>query len=168
MAKYSHYVRIKVVTEIENGDSIRGIARKYGIAKTVVHRWYQRYQQGGIEWLIDTNQKYSADFKRNAVEYLLANDVSLDKAAATLGIANETTLSIWKRKFLAEGAAALQDTQKGRPAKLPKKPDTKTDRPISKEEQYEARIKELEMENAYLKKLNALVSEREKSKKKTK
>lgn len=167
MAKYSHEFRIKVVREIETGESIKGTARKYGIVKTNVQRWYRRYQQGDIEGLIGTNQKYSAEFKRNAVEYLLANDVSLDKAATALGIPNNTTLLIWKRQFLAEGAAALQDTQKGRPAKLPKKPN-KSAKPMSKEEQYEARIKELEMENAYLKKLNALVSEREKSKKKTK
>lgn len=36
MAKYSHQVRIDVVTEIDNGNSIRGTARKYGIAKCVV------------------------------------------------------------------------------------------------------------------------------------
>lgn len=167
MAKFSYEDRIKVVTELEGGDSIRGIARKYGVAKSVVHRWYRRYQQRGIEGLICTNQKYSTDFKRNAVEYLLANDVSLDKAAATLGIPNDTTLLMWKRRFLAEGIAGLEDRQKGRSAKMPKKPD-KTAKPTNKEEEYEARIKELEMENAYLKKLNALVSEREKSKKKTK
>ena len=167
MSKYSHEVRIKVVMEIEKGENIKGTARKYGIEKTNVQRWYRRYQQGGIEGLIGTNQKYSAEFKRNAVEYFLANDVSLDRAAATFGIPNNATLLIWKRQFLTEGAAALQDTQKGRPAKLPKKQD-KSSKPMSKEEEYEARIKELEMENAYLKKLNALVSEREKSKKKTK
>ena len=167
MAKYSHEVRIKVVKEIENGDSIKGTARKYGITKSVVKGWYRRYQQGGIEDLIGIKQKYSADFKRNAVEYLLANDVSLDIAAATLGIPNQATLFVWKQRFLAEGFAGLEDTRKGRPAKLPKKPD-KSAKSLSKEERSEARIKELEMENAYLKKLNALVSEREKSKKKTK
>ncbi len=64
MTKYSHQVRIEVVKEIDKGvDSIKGTARKYGIAKTVVRSWYRRYQQGGIEGLIATRQKYSADFK---------------------------------------------------------------------------------------------------------
>ncbi len=102
-----------------------------------------------------------------AVEYLLTHDVSLDQAAATLGIPNQKTLLVWKHQFLSEGGEGLKDTQKGRPPKMPKKP-CKSSKPLSKEEQYEARIKELEMENAYLKKLNALVSEREKSEKKTK
>lgn len=166
MTKYSHQVRIEVVKEVEKGDSIKGTACKYGIAETVVRGWYRRYQQGGVEGLIATRQKYSADFKLAAVEYLLTHDVSLDQAAAALGIPNQTTLLVWKRQFLAEGNAGLQDTQKGRPPKMPKKPN-KSSKPLSKEELYEARIKELEMENAYLKKLNALVAEREKSKKKT-
>lgn len=167
MAKYSHEVRVKVVMEIEHGASIKYAAQKYGVSRALALGWYRRYQKGGIEEVIRTNETYSADFKRIAVEYLLANDVSLDKAAVALGIPNQSSLWSWKRKFLAGGAAALLDKQKGGPVKLPKKPD-KSAKPMSKEEQYEARIKELEMENAYLKKLNALVSEREKSKKKTK
>jgi transposase len=166
MAKYSYEDRVMVVMEIDNGGSILGTARKYGIAETVARGWYRRYQQNGIEGLKKNQQKYGADFKRTAVEYLLTHDVSLDQAAATLGIPTQTTLWTWKRQFLAEGVAGLQDTLKGRLTKVPKKPD-KLSKPMSKEEQYEARIKELEMENAYLKKLNALVSEREKSKKKT-
>lgn len=167
MAKYSHELRIKVVTEIANGKSIRGTARKYGIGKSIVHRWYQRYQQDGINGLIGTNRIYSPEFKQIAVEYLLTNSVSLDQAAATFGMPSPKPLSLWKNRFLAEGSAGLQYTQKGRPNTVPKKPE-KLFKPTSKEEEYEARIKELEMENAYLKKLNALVSEREKSKKKTK
>lgn len=166
MTKYNHEVRIKVVKEIDNGGSIKGTARKFEISRKVVLVWYRRYQQAGIEGLIETNQKYSTDFKFAAVEYLLNNNVSLNQAAAALGIPSDTTLLTWKRRFLAEGVAGLKDTQKGRPPKMPKQPP-KPSKPLSKEELYEARIRELEMENAYLKKLNALVAEREKSKKKT-
>lgn len=45
MIKYSHEIRVKVVKEIENGDTIRGTARKYGISKNVVRRWYRRRQK---------------------------------------------------------------------------------------------------------------------------
>lgn len=65
------------------------------------------------------------------------------------------------------GVEALQDTKKGRPPKVPKQP-TPSKKPLSQEEQLKERIQQLEMENAYLKKLNALVAEREQSKKKTK
>jgi transposase len=167
MTKYNYELRVTVVKEIDEGGSIRGAARKYGIARTVVQGWYKRYQLDGIKGLIETRQKYSADFKLAAVEYLLTHDVSLDKAAAILGIPNLATLWAWEKSFLAEGAAGLQDTRKGRPPRMPKKP-RKSSKPMSKKEHYEARIKELEMENAYLKKLNALVAEREKSEKKTK
>jgi len=130
MTKYNHEVRINVVKEIDNGGSIGGTARKYGIADTVVRGWYRRYQQGGIDGLIVTKQKYSADFKLAAVEYLLTHDVSLDQAAAALGIPTHTTLLVWKRQFLAEEGAGLQDTQKGRPPKMPKKPQ-KPSKPLS-------------------------------------
>jgi len=49
-----------------------------------------------------------------------------------------------------------------------KKKKTKPTKPLSREEELEAENAQLRMENAYLKKLKALVEERERSAKKTK
>ena len=101
-----------------------------------------------------------------AIEFRRAHELSYLHAAAQLGIPNESILFAWEKKYLEIGVEALQDTKKGRPPKVPKQPPPK--KSLTHEEQLEERIKQLEMENAYLKKLNALVAEREKSEKKTK
>jgi len=50
---------------------------------------------------------------------------------------------------LESGIKELQDTRKGRPPEVPKQPPPK--KPLTYEEQLEERIKQFEMENAYLK-----------------
>jgi len=166
MTKYSHEFRIKIVQELESGKPAKGTAKKYGIPEKAVRRWWANYCESGIEGLVGLKQKYSAEFKLYAIEYRRANELSYLRAAAQVGIPAEGTLFAWEKKYLEYGVEALQDTKKGRLPKVPKQPPSK--KPLSQEEQLEERIKQLEMENAYLKKLNALVAEREKSKKKTK
>lgn len=166
MTKYNHELRLKIIQELESGKTAKGTAKKYGLPQKLVRRWWANYCASGLEGVIGVKQKYSTEFKLNAIEYRWAHELSYLHAAAQLGIPNEGTLFAWEKKYLGYGIEALQDTKKGRPPKVPKQPKPK--KPLTHEEELEERIKQLEMENAYLKKLNALVAEREKSKKKTK
>lgn len=112
------------------------------------------------------NRKYSVEFKLFAIEFRRIHALSYLQAAARLKIPNEATLYVWEKKYLEFGAEALQDKRKGRPAKvLKQKPPEKG---MTREEQLERENDQLRMENAYLKKLNTLVAEREKSEKKKK
>lgn len=168
MAKYSKELRLQVVMEIEAGESIKGAARKFNINRNVVKEWWMRYSKGSVEQLISTNQKYSSDFKLLAIEYRWENDLSYSQAATDLGIPNQSTLYVWEKRYLEEGASGLQDTRKGRPPKMPKKDkNSENKEELTRVQQLEAENAQLRMENAYLKKLKALVTEREKSKKKT-
>jgi transposase len=166
MTKYSHEFRMKIIKEIESGKSIKGTAKEYCIPKRVIRSWWIHYCESGTTGLIGVNHKYSAEFKLHAIEYRRANELSYLHAAAQLGIPHDSTLYSWEKKYLEYGVEALQETKKGRLPKVPKQPPPK--KPLTQEEQLKERIQQLEMENAYLKKLNALVAEREKSKKKTK
>lgn len=166
MTKYNLELRMKIIHELELGKTANGTAKKYCLPQKVVRRWWANYCESGIEGVIGVNQKYSSEFKLYAIEYRRAHELSYLQAAAQLGIPNEGTLFAWEKKYRGCGIEALQDTKKGRPPKVPKQPPPK--KPLTHEEQLVERIKQLEMENAYLKKLNALVAEREKSKKKTK
>lgn len=169
MAKYSKELRLQVVVEVESGKSIESTARKFNVSQNVVREWWRRYSKGGIEQLFSTNQKYSSNFKLYAIEYRWSNGLSYSQAASDLGIPNQGTLYAWEKLYLGKGANGLLDTKKGRPVKMPRKdknPSKKAQ--LTREQQLEAENAQLRMENAYLKKLNALVVEREKSKKKTK
>jgi transposase len=167
MAKFSKELRVKVMLEIDSGNSISGAARKYGVARQTVQTWYKQYHAGGIEQLVSTKQKYSQAFKLHAIEYRRENGLSYPQAAANLGIPHSGTLYTWEKRYEEQGLDGLQDTRKGRQRKMPKK-EVKPDKPRTRERELEAEVAELRMENAYLKKLNALVQEREKSAKKTK
>ena len=112
------------------------------------------------------NKSYSAEYKIGVImdmrEHRLgsretARKYNLGKSGSTV-----TTIQRWERIFLEEGAEGLMKerrgracaasgTKKGRPAKL----DPKVEEDLVAENQ------RLRMENEYLKKLDALVRERE-------
>ena len=88
---------------------------------------------------------------------------------AIFKIAAASSIQNWKKQFETQGKDALQPKKKGRLSM--KKETAKQPKKIPVEgstEALQARIKQLEMENEYLKKLNALVQAKEKSPRKTK
>lgn len=164
MVKYSHDLRLELVLKVESGASLRSTAKESGVSKNVLRQWVRHYQSDGLEGLFSTKQRYTANFKQYAVEYRWQKGLSYSQAVSELGIPNSATLFAWEKIFLEMGPEGLQDTRKGRPPTVPKK--KKDTQPKTREQELEAKIAHLEMENAYLKKLNALVAEREKSEKK--
>lgn len=75
---------------------------------------------------------------------------------------------MWERKYDEEGKEALYKENRGRASKMGTKRPGKTKNDINTNEDLLAEVQRLRMENEYLKKLNALVQEREKSRKPTK
>jgi len=167
MTKFSKEFRVKLIKEVEQGESLNSIARKYGLGRYTIQSWYAKYSNGGVKQLVATNKQYTQEFKIYAIEYRWKYDLSYTQAVAELKIPNAATLYQWEKRYLESGPSGLLTTRKGRPPKMPKKPE-EPKRNLTREEQLEAENAQLRMENAYLKKLNALVQEREKSKKKTK
>ena len=167
MTKFSKEFRLKLVMEIEQGAATSSIAREYGVGRTTLRTWQANYSHGGVSQLVSTNQRYTQEFKINAIEYRWQNDLSYRLAAAELEITNGAILYHWEKRYLESGVSGLLTSKKGRPPKVPKK-QAKPKSDLNREAQLEAENAQLRMENAYLKKLNALVQEREKSKRKTK
>jgi len=167
MTKFNKDFRLKLVMEVDQGNPLQAVAKRYGVDRNTLRAWYTKYSHGGVDQLFSVNRRYTQEFKINAVEYRRQNDLSYRLAAADLGIPSEGVLCQWEKRYLEYGVSGLQTTKKGRPPKVPeKKEKPKSD--LNREELLEAENAQLRMENAYLKKLNALVEEREKSKKKTK
>ena len=89
---------------------------------------------------------------------------SFNETAAIFNIAATSSIRNWQKQFETQGEDALQPKKKGRLSM--KKESTKQPKKALAEgstEALQARIKQLEMENEYLKKLNALVQAKEKS-----
>jgi transposase len=85
------------------------------------------------------------------------NQLSCKETAILFGISGSSTVWQWEQRYLEKGIEGLEGKKKGRKPKTPKPKPPKT-----REEELLDRIQYLEAENEYLKKLNALVAEREK------
>ncbi len=100
---------------------------------------------------------------------MIENGMSLFETAAIFNIPAPSTISVWKKQLETQGIDAFQSKKKGRPSmKKDSNKQLKQALADGSVEALEARIKQLEMENEYLKKLNALVQNKEKSRDKTK
>jgi transposase len=121
-----------------------------------------------MEGLTKVRGTYSGDFKLAVVEYMYNEGYSARNAAAHFNIASHPTVSKWERIYLEEGPEALYVERRGRGGNMKKGRPPKLKLEKQTEEDLIAEVQRLQMENEYLKKLNALVQERERSAKKTK
>jgi transposase len=107
-------------------------------------------------------KNYSAEYKLNVIMDMREHRLGYVETARKYDIPNYRVIQRWERIFLEEGAEGLMKerrgracaasgTKKGRPPKL----DPKVEEDLIAENQ------RLRMENEYLKKLDALVRERE-------
>lgn len=161
MTKYSDEFRLAAIHKVLDGKSIRGAARELAISKVVLHTWINHYYEGGTEQLLHKNRKYNAEFKKEVIEYKWEHGLSLTQTIARFKIPNSGILSRWEKKYLEEGFSGLLPNKKGRPSEMPKKKEINP-RNLTREQELEAENAQLRMENAYLKKLNALVQARKK------
>ena len=110
------------------------------------------------------NKKYTGEFKQKVVETMHKEKLSYKEAARQFDVSFDTVVAGWERIYLEEGPEGLYierrgRSSKGRPPKM-LKPEV--------EEDLLAEVQRLRAENAYLKKLNALVAERVRQEKKRK
>jgi len=109
------------------------------------------------------NKRYTSEFKQNVIEHMLKNKLSYSETARIFEVSDHHRIQAWERIYLEEGADGFTIERrgrgsKGRPRELPKRV----------EEDLLAEVQRLRAENDYLKKLNALVSERVQREKKHK
>ena len=106
------------------------------------------------------NKRYTPEFKIKVVETMHREKLSYRETARQFDISN-SRVTAWERIYLEEGAEGLYIERRGRKS-------TRRPPKIKKEEDLIAEVQRLRAENAYLKKLNALVAERVRQEKKHK
>jgi transposase-like protein len=166
MAKYSFELKLEAVQAyLEGKESIREVAKRFNISKTPLLTWIAHYRENGEQGLISSYANYDIQFKMDVLNYMSDFGASLAQAAAVFSISSPSTILQWQRQVERFGVDALLPKKKGRPSMK-----KKTERFVPVEGSYEALRAEnerLSMENAYLKKLQALIQEKEKSPNKT-
>jgi len=115
-----------------------------------------------------TNRKHTGEFKLAVIEDIRDNGLGYREAEAKYHV-EHSVIRKWERIFLEQGPDSLFIDRRGR---SPKVDSPVKGRPVKLDKQVEedliAEVQRLRMENAYLKKLNALVQEKERSNQKTK
>lgn len=166
MTKYSVETKKKLIELVEQkGYSISGAAKELEVSEPLARRWYTLYTHHGYEGLVIKKHSYDGKFKVEVVEYMHKNRLSINEASAKFGIPSDATLLNWERIYYEQGAKGLLIDRRGRPRKGMHKDKNKPKKPkLSEDVERDliAEIQYLRMENAYLKKYNALVQEKRK------
>ena len=171
MAKFTAEEKINAVTTYINGTvGHKAIAKQIGVAPSVLHNWIKQYEYQGEEAFTKRYTSYSKQFKLDVLTYMNDNGVSTGEAAAIFDIASPALIRKWRTQMRTEGIGALETKIKGRPSMKKDQAEKQDKHPINEGsvEALQAELEQLRMENAYLKKLNALVQNKEKSPSKTK
>lgn len=144
---------------LEDGISFNHIHKNYGINETRLKVLWSRYQKEGISGLQKRpNIKADNALKRNIVLDIEKNHLTLHEASLKYG-ASPQRLSVWLKIMRTEGIDALSKCKKrGRPSYMGR--PKKNIKPQSELERLKKENEELRLEVALLKKVRALVEER--------
>ena len=158
--KHSDADRLRYMHMIEDGISINSIHLQYGIGARLLTTLWSKYQKGGSSSIQKGNYfKADPSLKKKIVLDIEHNHITLCAASLKYGPSAsiiEAWLRIYRKKGL-EGLAIVK--QRGRPPGMGR--PKKNSKPLSDLERLEKENQELKTEIALLKKVRALVEERE-------
>lgn len=164
MGKYSEETKLAVVEDYCSGTAgLKVVARRHDVNVTSLRKWVAGYRSHGAAGVREkARATYSLKFKLSVLRRMRDEGLSYRQAAALFDIRNFNIIATWERNYDQGGLEALSPHASLRRKKMTKHQTTESPR-SSKGDARRTRdelIKELDnlrMENAYLKKLNALV-----------
>lgn len=162
MTKYSKQLKLSAIKAfLKRGRGFRHVANQFQIDPTLLRRWVMAYQQHGEASLERRHQHYGAEFKITVLHRMMNDRLSQRAAAALFNLGNSSQLGRWLRQYYSDELVS-QPSAKERSSrtmsKSPAKPDQSPavrNADLSIAELLE-KIRKLEAENAYLKKLEEL------------
>ena len=166
MSKYTNEFKLKVVKYCtEQHHSYVEASNNFNIPSAEnVRQWCKKYELHGPAGLLKNEKtSYSGEFKQSVVEYMHTNHLSASETAMYFNFGNANHVLKWERIYCEEGPQGLYIERRGRNRNMSSKTRKKKLSEENEEDLIEE-VKRLRMENAYLKKLQALVQERTKPK----
>lgn len=164
MNKYSEQQKLDAVESYRSGElGLRATAELHGVNVASLRQWVAGYEAIGLAGILrKRRQSYDLRFKLDVLERMRAEGLSCRQAGALFNVRRFDTIAEWERAYRRDGIAGLMPHQPQRRAR--KLPDIAAE-PLPDSEgldepSRQALLDELEAlrtENAYLKKLKALV-----------
>lgn len=150
MPKYDVEYKKEVLAYFDK-NGISATCRKFGHNRSVIYRWKRKEETVGF--VRKKTKTYTLNEKLDILNYYWKNGiVETERKFDT----NSAVIFKWERLLKEHGIEALSyDGRRRKPNSLGTKKDVNKDKDLLEEVQF------LRMENEYLKKLDALVQERE-------
>ena len=168
MSKLTRKDKIEIYERWKKGETISSLIKSFGIRESNIRYLISLIKKHGYDILRkDKNRTYSKDFKLQIINRILIRNEPINYVALDIGLLSAGILYNWLSKFKENGYNVIEK-KKGRKPKSMTKPK-KNNKIFSEKEklkQLEDEILYLKAENEYLKKLRALVQERELKEKK--
>ena len=163
MEKYTYEERLKaVLAVVEQQQSPYTVAREMGMSKTTIRRWAAIYEQCGAEGLRSSNNvPYSKEFKESVIQNMYENGLTAFEAATQYGIKSGSVVRRWEYIYNEYGASKLLTRDEVRRKIMSSKQIRNKQLETYTKEELIEKLEWLQLENDYLKKVRALVQERE-------
>lgn len=165
--KHSVEFKLGLIKGYLDGGSYTDLARQGKISRSLLKKWVGHYRHQGLESLLPRyGRLYTKEFKQQAVLAYQRQGLSLGECCFQYQIPSPSTLLCWIRQYEQFGIDGFS-TARGRPGFMKSKPKiNKTYGPLTRLEELENENLRLRAENDLLKKLDALIREKEVAQKK--
>jgi transposase len=175
MISYTADFKISTVKRfLASGESQGGFAARAGLSRSSVRIWVARFQSSGAKGMRKqkTGLSYDAQFKLKALRHLWNNSLTYANTERLFDIRSSGLLAKWEQRYLSSGMSGLRRRARGSSNSMPNTkinpspapsnpPDDKADK--RSREALLAELAYLRAENAYLKKLDALIQSKRQS-----
>lgn len=162
MSKYSLSFKLKVVQHYLSGlEGQKATAKRFGIDHSAVRKWSSAWKIHGEAGLAKRHSRYSPAFKESVILHMREHLLSARQVSAKFNIPAFTSVCLWERLYDEGGLETLKNKGRGRKkmSEPTKEPAPKSTSPLlNKNEREELEL--LRAEVAYLKKLQALLREK--------
>ena len=158
--KYDKQVKLMAVKRyLRGGVTYRDLAARLGIARSALQRWVAWYQVHGAFRHGKSAEAYSVEFKLSALQHMWDNRLSYGQASVHFKLDDHHLLRRWAFQLRKNGVTALMPALPS-PSMSMTIPTTQPEEKKNEQPTYAELLAQngfLQMENAYLKKLQALV-----------
>lgn len=166
MSKYNREFKQAIAKQCLSHESSRSISKRLGIPDRSIRYWTQVYRFHDKNSFIKRKTPYSFKDKCRILKTMYENHWSITYTSIVYNMSSSGTISTWLTQFERFGLSGLKPKKQGRKVKKTKKQETvKPTEQMSLEELREE-LEYRRAENAYLKKLDALLQEQESQTKK--